>query len=247
MNTVLVQECMRFNKLIDVIRSSLVNLQKALVGLVVMSADLERLANQMSIGVIPSMWAGKSYPSLKPLGSFIQDLVERLQFFQKWIDNGQPVVSWMSGIFFVHSFLTGALQNFARKYKVAVDECEFDFEFLNEAEITPSTPKPADGVYVRGLFLEGCQWDNKNKELTESEPKILFTKGPIIWLKPCKQGDEKVFKFYNCPTYCTTSRRGTLKTTGHSTNFIMMIRLPTSVAPSQWVKRGVALVSQLAD
>ena len=63
----------------------------------------------MSIGVIPTMWAAKSYPSLKPLGSFIQDLCERLAFFQNWVDNGQPVVSWVSGIFFVHSFLTGTV------------------------------------------------------------------------------------------------------------------------------------------
>jgi dynein heavy chain len=238
---------MRFNGLIGVIRSSLVNLQKALVGLVVMSADLEKLAHSMSINVIPAMWAGKSYPSLKPLGSYIQDLVERLAFFQNWIDNGQPVVSWISGIFFVHSFLTGALQNYARKYKVAVDECDFDFAYLEEEDITPTTPKPDDGVYVRGLFLEGARWCSKTKQLAESEPKILFTKAPIIWLKPCKPEDAEPFPFYNSPTYCTTARKGTLKTTGHSTNFIMMIRVPTDVSPSQWVKRGVALVSQLAD
>jgi len=247
MNTVLVQECMRYNKLVDVIRSSLVNLQKALVGLVVMSSDLETLANQMSIGVIPAMWKAQSYPSLKPLGSFISDLVERLAFLQDWVANGQPVVTWMSGIFFVHSFLTGALQNYARKYKIAVDTIEFDFDFLDESEINPKTPKPADGVYVRGLFLEGARWDSTSKALTESEPKVLFTKGPVIWLKPCKPEDRSDFKFYNCPTYVETSRRGVLRTTGHSSNFIMHIRLPTLCDPGHWVKRGVALVTQLAD
>mmetsp|Transcript_27533 Transcript_27533/g.54112 ORF Transcript_27533/g.54112 Transcript_27533/m.54112 type:complete len:248 (+) Transcript_27533:432-1175(+) len=247
MNTVLAQECMRYNKLVDVIRNSLVNLQKALVGLVVMSSDLETLANQMSIGIIPAMWKGKSYPSLKPLGSYIADLVDRLKFLKDWVDNGQPVVTWMSGIFFVHSFLTGALQNYARKYKVAVDTVEFDFGFVEEADITPDTQKPEDGVYVNGLFLEGSRWSSEHGELAESEPKILFTRAPVIWLKPCKPEDASDFKFYNCPTYVETSRRGVLRTTGHSSNFIMMIRLPTSVDPSLWVKRGVALVTQLAD
>ena len=34
------------------------------------------------------MWAAKSYPSLKPLGSYITDLLARLQFFKDWIYAG---------------------------------------------------------------------------------------------------------------------------------------------------------------
>lgn len=47
MNTVLVQEAIRYNALLDVLDSSLRSTLKALEGVVVMSPDLEKVANSL--------------------------------------------------------------------------------------------------------------------------------------------------------------------------------------------------------
>mmetsp|Transcript_7352 Transcript_7352/g.6696 ORF Transcript_7352/g.6696 Transcript_7352/m.6696 type:complete len:86 (+) Transcript_7352:791-1048(+) len=85
MNTVLTQELERFNILINVIRTSLKNIKDALKGYIIMSSQLEKASKALTDNKVPQLWMAKSYPSLKPLGKYISDLVERIKFFDNWI------------------------------------------------------------------------------------------------------------------------------------------------------------------
>jgi dynein heavy chain len=266
MNTVLTQELLRFNRLTDVMKESLYEIQRAIKGLVVMSGELEAMGTSMTIGKVPAMWTRFAYPSLKGCGPWVSDLLQRLEFLGSWNNAGvAPNIFWISGFFFTQAFITGTLQNFARKYQVPIDTVDFDYAVLKphehkEAEDT----KAPDGAVTWGLFMEGARFDREQHCVSESNPRELFTTMPYILLLPRIKKDIEAVKglkelytgsfdgtahVYMCPVYKTSIRFGVLSTTGHSTNFVMYVRLPMAPADTQehWTKRGVACLTGLDD
>jgi dynein heavy chain, axonemal len=98
--TVLLHEMERFNKLLNVMRKTLIELKKAIKGLVVMSSELERMFGSFINNQVPELWAKAAYPSLKPLASWVKDLHRRVQFMRAWLTAGTPKCFWLPGFFF---------------------------------------------------------------------------------------------------------------------------------------------------
>lgn len=124
-----------------------------------------------------------------------------------------------------------------------------EFEVLKEQDVEQG---PEDGVYIRGMFLEGARWDKEEHMLGESLLKQLTDAVPIIHVKPAassEQDDSKKSSLipYDCPVYKTQMRRGTLSTTGHSTNYVMNVQLMSDKPQRHWINRGVAIILSLTD
>jgi len=91
---------LRFNNLLAVVRNSISNILKAIDGIVSMSPELEEVYIKIFNNKISELWSKFSYPSLKPLASYIQDFIQRLEFIGKWIEDGAPPSIWIAGFYF---------------------------------------------------------------------------------------------------------------------------------------------------
>ena len=65
-----------------------------------MSMELEMMYTSFLNKWVPAVWQKVSYLSLKPLGSWVDDFVERLEFFGQWLENGKMDSYWVSALFF---------------------------------------------------------------------------------------------------------------------------------------------------
>ena len=237
------QEIERFNKLLTVIRKNLQDLADAIEGTVVMSQELELMFNSFMDGKVPERWLSGAlgYPSLKPLAAWMADLIKRIEFMSTWLYEGPPLSFWLSCFFFPQGFMTATLQTYARDTKTAIDTLSFRTNVL-ERFADSVTEAPETGVNIHGLFMQGAKWDYVKAAVEDSDPKVALVNFPVIWLEPVLKEENILDGTYECPLYKTSLRAGELSTTGHSTNFVLFINLPSKVQADHWIRRGTALL-----
>mmetsp|Transcript_15680 Transcript_15680/g.38848 ORF Transcript_15680/g.38848 Transcript_15680/m.38848 type:complete len:259 (+) Transcript_15680:224-1000(+) len=252
MGTGLRQEMIRFNGLINQVGRTLGEVEKAIKGFVVMTADLDAMFSNLQNNQTPGLWAKVGYPSLKPLSSWFEDFIDRVAFFDGWVKGGLPPCFWLSAFFFPQGYLTSVQQNYSRTNIIPVDILSFEFQpvefddpalFIDAQQKDPENYK-FEGIIAYGMFFDGAKWDMENMCLGEQDYGIMYNVCPLINFIPSK--DHKINpEQYMCPFYKTSIRAGTLSTTGHSTNFVVPIELDTMELPSYWTLKGTALLSML--
>jgi hypothetical protein len=132
----------------------------------------------------------------------------------------------------LQAFLTGAKQNYARKLKLPIDTIDFDFEIMDalpEAAAAGADAEtvaaPVDGVYCRGLFLEGARWDSNSHELAESQPKVGFCGNVccLCWQRCSLAGSTDMSLLHTATSTMQLARLHVQMHTYPSTCFIIII------------------------
>ncbi|XP_047688045.1 dynein axonemal heavy chain 2 isoform X1 [Prionailurus viverrinus] len=241
LNVVLLQEIQRYNKLMETILFSLTDLEKGIQGLIVMSTSLEEIFNCIFDAHVPPLW-GKAYPSQKPLASWTRDLATRVEQFELWASRARPpVLFWLSGFTFPTGFLTAVLQASARQNNISVDSLSWEF-IVSTVDDSNLVYPPKDGVWVRGLYLEGAGWDWKNSCLVEADPMQLVCLMPTIHFRPAESRKKSAKGMYSCPCYYYPNRAGS----SDRASFVIGIDLRSGTMTSDhWIKRGTALLMSL--
>ena len=241
LHVTLFQEVERYNILIETVLRTLKLLKKGIKGLVVMSADLDAIFDALASNKVPALYL-KSYPSLKPLGSWTRDLMARLEQIGDWIENTYPKCYWLAGFTYPSCFLTAVLQTTARKNAIPIDTLSFDYQVMTQEE-KELKEQPKEGVYVKNMFLEGAGWDQGDLCLCEPNPMELIVEMPVVHFRPTDSKKKKDKGVYQCPLYMYPVRTGSRE----RPSFMIMVDLKGGVGDSDfWIKRGTALLLSLA-
>ena len=74
-----------------------------------MTFELEEMSLSLQQNQIPKLWQEVSYPSIKDLSSWYQNLQRRVEFITQWLVQGSLPFYWLPGFFYPQGFLTGVL------------------------------------------------------------------------------------------------------------------------------------------
>jgi len=229
------QEIDRLNKVISLTRTTLEDLRLAIAGTIVLSSDLLEALDALFAGRVPPTWTAISWES-SGMGTWFSQLTARHEQLHRWLFTGRPKSYWMTGFFNAGGFLTAALQEITRahaktKDKWALDDVTMESVCTGKAVEALAGPPP-EGVYVHGLFLDGCAWSVRENKLVDAQPKVVINPLPVLHVAGTVS--KKTAGTYQTPCYKIKKRTGL--------NYITRFDLRTDAPVSKWVLRGVALL-----
>jgi dynein heavy chain len=242
---ILLQETTRANGLLFEIRRSLTEAKLGLTGQLNVSEAMEHCTSAVFLGRIPPTWVPVSYPSTKSLAAWMVDLRARIAQLAVWceaLEKPSPVV--LPYLFNPQAFLTAVQQVTSRRQGYPLDfvGIQTDVTPYYTAEELAQIPAPEDdadvddGVFISGLYLQGCAWDTEERILTDSRLKELFVPLPVLKVTAKLREDIVVKERYICPVYSTTMRGPT---------YVFEAQLPSDREQSEWVIAGAAVIMSL--
>ena len=240
LNIHLRQEIERLNKVVAVVAETLRMLRLAIAGTIAMSDDVLASLEAVYVGRPPAAWLKISWES-PTIGIWFQGLLSRHDQLHTWLNSGRPKSFWLPGFFNPQGFLTAVKQEVTRKHAAdgwALDDVVMVSEVTRLLDPEAVREGPNEGVYIHGLFLEGCSWNAKEGgKLVDAEHKKLFSPLPVLHVTAVQARDKRRTGFFEAPCYKVRRRTGQ--------NYIANFMLKTDESRTKWVLRGAALLCSI--
>jgi dynein heavy chain len=252
LNIFLYQEIQRLQRVIAKVRFVLSQMQMAIRGEVVMTEELQNSLDAIAEAGVPTSWmvtiTGDEFSwIIRSLGLWYSSLMSRDEQNRTWLHNNRPNCYWLTGFFNPQGMLTAMKQEVTRKHKAqkwALDDVVYHTETTVFDRPDKVSASPPEGVYIHGLYLEGCTFSKSEGTLVESEPKKLFTPLPVLFVTGNIFADETKKRKeqygsvgpFECPCYKYTAR------TDRYIIFMVTLRCTAEKNPVHWGLRGAALL-----
>lgn len=145
----------------------------------------------------------------KALGSWMGHYLRRYDQYDKWINEGEPAVMWLSGLHIPESYLTALVQTTCRMNRWPLDKSTL-YTVVTSHVTAEGLTALKSGCYVSGLYLEGAAWDLEHSSLKPQDPKVLVVDLPIMQVIPVFANTLKLNNTFRTPVYVTQGRRNAM-------------------------------------
>lgn len=164
-------------------------------------------------------------------------LTKRITLYNDWINLGEPVVMWISGLHIPESYVTALVQTTCRRKKWPLDKSTLYTAVTKYIDPKEIKCKPEDGCYISGFYLEGAGWDHEKNILKKQNPKELIIEMPVIQIIPVEANKLKLKNNLKTPVYVTQNRKNAM-----GSGQVFEADLSTDQHDSLWILQGVCLV-----
>jgi len=240
LNIFLQQELRRIQTVLNQVRADVKMLQMAMQGNMMMTDALTEASDALFVLDIPQPWLRKSFPG-SGLWSWLDDLVGRVKQLGAWLHEGRPNIMYPGKLFNPAGLLTCMMQEMAQQNTWALDSVHMTTEVTSKMA-SQVHARPAEGLYVGGLYIEGANFDMSQQMLIDCpmSNRSLLSEMPVIHVSATSSGGSLAHdsRFYNCPVYQRPARS--------VDNYVFSINLRSNEAvPDKWVMRGVAVLCSI--
>lgn len=173
-------------------KSTIVDLKRALKGEIGMSQDLDSLGTAFFNGQLPEIWRKLAPQTEKNLVNWISHYERRFKQYRTWVDVEEPIVIWLSGLSIPESYGTALIQTTCRSKNWALDKSTMYTNVTKIYDAAEVTQRLEQGTYVQGIYIEGARWSVEKDCLDYQINKVLVEEMPLVQIIPVEANKLKL-------------------------------------------------------